>query len=304
MAEYEAITYGQRNPAYVEDHRRRLTNHLVPFFGATDVRDITSGMIVEYRLARLKHTYRGKTPAHTTLHQEIVCLRQVLKAALRQRWLDHLPDMSAPYRKSGKIAHRAWFTPAEWQIFETALRQRADFPLKPRWRQRCENLRDSTLFLVHTGLRPDEAVRLEYRDVEVVTDEATGERILQISVRGKRGVGWCKSLPEAVDPFLRLKTRSGGATRDRLLPSLQSQLFAKVLDELGLKTDREGRSRTTYSLRHTYICTRLMDGADIYQVAKNCRTSVHMIETYYAAHISNVIDVAAINVRRPGPTRS
>jgi type I restriction enzyme, R subunit len=31
-----------------------------------------------------------------------------------------------------------------------------------------------------------------------------------------------------------------------------------------------GQPRTAYSLRHTYICLRLMEGADIYQIAKNC----------------------------------
>jgi hypothetical protein len=39
-------------------------------------------------------------------------------------------------------------------------------------------------------------------------------------------------------------------------------------------------------------------GADIYQIAKNCRTSVEMIEKFYAAHIKNMIDAAAVNVRR------
>jgi hypothetical protein len=39
-----------------------------------------------------------------------------------------------------------------------------------------------------------------------------------------------------------------------------------------LKTSRY-QQRTAYSLRHTYICLRLMEGADIYQIAKNCRTS-------------------------------
>jgi len=42
-----------------------------------------------------------------------------------------------------------------------------------------------------------------------------------------------------------------------------------------------------------------MEGADIYQIAKNCRTSVEMIEKFYAAHIKNTLDAAAINVRRP-----
>jgi len=41
-----------------------------------------------------------------------------------------------------------------------------------------------------------------------------------------------------------------------------------------------------------------MEGADIYQIAKNCRTSVEMIEKFYAAHIKSTLDAAAINVRK------
>ena len=39
-----------------------------------------------------------------------------------------------------------------------------------------------------------------------------------------------------------------------------------------------------------------MVGADIYQIAKNCRTSVEMIEKYYASHIKTRLGAAAINV--------
>jgi hypothetical protein len=49
---------------------------------------------------------------------------------------------------------------------------------------------------------------------------------------------------------------------------------------------------------HTYICLRLMEGADVYQIAKNCRTSVKMIEEFYASHIKNMVDASVINVRR------
>jgi hypothetical protein len=41
-----------------------------------------------------------------------------------------------------------------------------------------------------------------------------------------------------------------------------------------------------------------MEGADIYQIAKNCRTSVEMIEKYYASHLKNSLDASAINIRR------
>jgi hypothetical protein len=50
--------------------------------------------------------------------------------------------------------------------------------------------------------------------------------------------------------------------------------------------------------KETYICLRLMEGADLYQIAKNCRTSVEMIEKYYASHIKTRLDAAAINITR------
>ena len=81
------------------------------------------------------------------------------------------------------------------------------------------------------------------------------------------------------------------------------KLFNGVLKRSGLKSDRDGNARTAYSLRHSYIRMRLMEGADIYQIAKNCRTSVEMIERFYAAHIKTTLDAAAINVRKPKPPR-
>jgi hypothetical protein len=42
-----------------------------------------------------------------------------------------------------------------------------------------------------------------------------------------------------------------------------------------------------------------MEGADVYQLAKNCRTSVEMIEKHYAAHIKHLLDAGLINTRKP-----
>ena len=187
------------------------------------------------------------------------------------------------------------------------------------------------LFSANTGLRPDEARRLQFRDVTIVEDEASGQTILEIEVRGKRGVGYCKSMPGAVRPFERLKARLRPAATDgqreegkgaetpktdsvRLrLPQPTELIFPKWQREHFQRRfwrrkicrfDREGRPRTAYSLRHTYICLRLMEGADIYQIAKNCRTSVEMIEKYYASHIKTNLDAAAINKMRPRPKRN
>lgn len=233
----------------------------------------------------------------------MVAIRQILKTAIRHGWLSHLPDMTTPYRASGKISHRAWFSPEEYKQLYTATRERAKEPKKERWREACERMHDYVLFMANTGLRPDEATRLEYRDVQVVKDPATKQSILEIEVRGKRGVGYCKSTSGAVQPFNRLKARAQPKQTDRLFPSNQRQLFNTILNELGLKLDRDGNRRTAYSLRHTYICLRLMEGADIYAIAKNCRTSVEMIEKFYASHIKNMLDTTRINVRRARQTQ-
>jgi len=305
--EYETITQGQRSAKYVQSHKDRLRVHLRPFFGKKALSEVTPGLVQDYRIHRNKTSRTGKPPSRSCIHHEIVTLRQVLKTAHRHGWLQVLPDLSAPYKTSGKIAHRAWFSPQEYRKLYLATRERAKHSVPPftkRWKWVYEQFHDYVLFMGNTGLRPDEAARLQFRDVKIVKDRDSGETILEIEVRGKRGTGYCKSTTGAVLPFRRLRGRTrpkGGkpAETDLLFPGgTPRELMNTVLDELELKFDREGNRRTSYSLRHTYICIRLMEGADIYQIAKNCRTSVEMIEKFYAAHLKTTLDASAINVRR------
>lgn len=332
-AEYAALTAGERNAKYVQGHSDRLRVHLLPFLGSNPVDEIGPQTAQDYRVHRMtskKHPKTGEPlrPSRSTIHHEIVTLRLVLKTAERKGWIKFVPNLSAPYKSSGKISHRAWLSLPEYTTLYEAARERAKNPPKPRWKWECEQLHNFIVFMVNTGLRPDEAARLEFRDVEIVKDSATKETILEISVRGKRGVGFCKSMPGAVYPFEQLRNRKrlivtssrasrGGTAEqgdeesdnlalpkptDLLFPTTHRELFNALLEENDLKADREGLRRSAYSLRHTYICLRLMEGADIYQIAKNCRTSVEMIEKFYAAHIKNMIDTAAVNVRRERST--
>lgn len=332
LTEFEQLTAGQRSPFYIDGIKRRLEAWLKPFFGHLGVNEITAGTIQDYRVYRTRQSMEkyGRPPARNTMHQEIVTLRQVMKTALRHNWISHLPDMSAPYGASGKVSHRAWFTPDEYKQLYTATRKRAKEPKLPRYKWESEQLHDYVLFMVNTSLRPDEAKRLQFRDVTIVEDDATGETILEIEVRGKRGVGYCKSMSGAVRPFERLKARkrpphaAGNGRKsvnpdgpsgdpdawtlpqptDLVFPKFHRELLKTILDEENLRSDRDGRPRTAYSLRHTYVCLRLMEGADIYQIAKNCRTSVEMIEKYYAAHLKTNLDAAAINIRRAKPVKN
>lgn len=328
LQEYEIITQGQRSPVWVKTYGWMLRVYLLPYFGKMTLSEITAGKVQEYRIHRrqLAMEKRGKPPSRTSMHHETVAIRQVLKTAMRHGWLHALPDLSQPYKTSGKVTHRAWFSPEEYQQLFEATRRRAQTPLNNRHRWACEQLHDYVLFIANTGLRPDEAARLEFRDVKIVKDLGSKETILEIEVRGKRGIGWCKSTTRAVLPFTRLQNcerpdilpksddeepapkRAASANNkprkvkpgptERLFPMKQRGLLNAILEELKLKRDRDGNLRTAYSLRHAYICFRLMEGADIYQIAKNCRTSVEMIQKFYAAHIKTMLDATAINVER------
>ena len=319
VKEYAIITEGQRSKGWTEGHKIRVRLHLRPFFGELGLSEVTPGKVQEYRMHRATTSSTGKPPARSTLHDEIVTLRLILKTAIRHNWLTHLPDLSPPYRTQGKIVHRPWFSPDEYKQLYTATREYAKTArAKDKWS--AEQVHDFVLFMANTGLRPDEARNLQHRDVTIVKDRDTDERILEINVRGKRGVGFCKSMPGAVQPYQRLLKRPKADSdiwlkdvpedrpkkvstypepTDPLFPSNHIKMFNGVLGRIKLKLDREGNKRTAYSLRHTYICMRLIEGADIYALAKNCRTSVEMIQKFYAAHIKDLLDASAINVMRP-----
>ena len=120
-SEFEVITLGERNAEYVRSKSDHIRVHLLPFFGKSALKDITAGKVQEYRFHRQTSrndpkTGKPKKPARATLHGEIVTLRQILKTANRKGWIAAIPDMSAPYKTSGKVEHRAWFSPEEYKM--------------------------------------------------------------------------------------------------------------------------------------------------------------------------------------------
>ena len=146
LKEYEIITEGQRSPRWVEGHGIRLRLHLLPFLGDLGLSEVTAGKVQEYRVHRMTSRLQpnpesksnrpptDKPPSRSTLHNEIVTLRQVLKTAIRHEWLGHLPDLSPPYRTQGKVVHRPWFSPAEYKQLYEATRAYAREPFHEHFR--------------------------------------------------------------------------------------------------------------------------------------------------------------------------
>ncbi len=332
LREVRVLAATTRSASYVKLLELRLNVHVLPYFKDKPLSAINKGLVQSYRVKRAEETIAkttitgkdgapdvpGKPPARSTMLQEIVTIRQVLKYAEGQSWIPYVPNLSTPYMTQGKRGRRAWFSHEEYKRLYTATRRRIAQGKRRGWKSRYEDLHAFVLIMANTGLRPDEAWNLEFRDVHVEDDYATKATILVIDVRGKVGVGYCKSMPGAVHPFEDLRKRREQKLRDdgktdaeivqimptmKVFPDYNRDLFNKILKEENLKFDRDGQRRTAYSLRHTYISMRLMEGANIHQVANNCRTSVQMIEQFYAAHIKDRLDAAAINVMRPKGAR-
>jgi hypothetical protein len=113
-----------------------------------------------------------------------------------------------------------------------------------------------------------------------MTGPGSGQEILEIEVRGKWGVGFCKSMAGAVRSCQRLfnrpKLKRGMQARnrsrinpnpippdelpeptDKVFPGDYLRLFNRILTKSNLKLDN---MRTAYSLRHASIRLRLMEG--------------------------------------------
>ena len=76
-------------------------------------------------------------------------------------------------------------------------------------------------------------------------------------------------------------------------------LIGDLLEKSQLLFSSSGSRRSTYCFRHTYATFRLMEGVDVYFLAKQMGTSVKMIEDYYG-HITPAKNAERILQGVPG----
>jgi hypothetical protein len=77
--------------------------------------------------------------------------------------------------------------------------------------------------------------------------------------------------------------------------------FRKILIATDLRKGHLGQNKTLYSLRHTAITNRLLygKGIDLLTLARNARTSVEMIERFYASQLTPEMNIGLLQSRRP-----
>lgn len=229
-----------------------------------------------------------------SLHQYKNAIRVVLNEAYRLGYLKTLPVFKDEYGSRKSDNARPWFSQSEYLKLHTAIRNHAKKleKIDKRQYQHALELYDYVLFSTNTGMRVGEIKNCKVSDVRVVTEKTTGKEILIINnIKGKRGAGSCQSFYGAVQPYKNILQRRNilepAKCDDPLFLIHHRIMFNNILKKINLKeTNTEPKVKRDFvSLRATYICFRLLNGAPIYEIANNCRTSVTMIQEHYGKRL-------------------
>jgi len=295
------IRRGERNRELNDGQTLPLVNHLAPFFGGMPISEISYGT-----LSRLIDHLSDKGLKTASIRRYMVFVGKTLRFAHRRGVIERLPEF--PTIK-GKVRSRAWFSPDEYRHLLRTLRQMEIEGTKIRTQRIGFELRALVIFLATTFLRPGDFKQLRHRNIEVIT---RGNRYLRITTSTSKTVlSPVVSMPAAVQIYsviLRRQREMGyGKPEDFVfMPEYPNRQFAyemfrhqfrAVMLRAGLDRSSAGDPRSLYSLRHTAIMERLTRGdqIDLLTLARNCRTSVEMIDRFYARHLMAEMNVSKIH---------
>ena len=171
-------------------------------------------------------------------------------------------------------------------------------------------------FMTASFLRPSDMKMLRHRNIQIVEGPPSYLRITtDTSKTANRPVVTMENAVSIYKTLLEDHKRSGRSVgkedfvffpqisdekeRWRAMDMMGRQ-FDYIVRAAGLKKAPNGEERTIYSLRHTAIMFRLTKGEniDLLTLARNARTSVEMIERFYARHLNAEMNIDKIQSMR------
>ncbi len=298
--------------------KSRLSRHVLPFFGARLIEEIGPTDIEVF----LTYLYEFEL-SDITINQYFNALRKVLTHAFELELIDKLPRF--PKLKMNSIP-RGGFTVTEYlKILRYAKTHRT-----PDEKIHVKTHRDTKDgiyshkeqlpfefawligFMVNSFIRPVDVKLIQHQHVEIVRGKHIYLRLTLPETKKHRTQ--IVTLFPAVRIYEKLVTYM--AKRDLSKPTdylflpeildreaasyLITRDFRKVLIGTDLRKGHLNQNKTLYSLRHTAITFRLLygKGIDLLTLARNARTSVEMIERFYASQLMPEMNIALLQSRR------
>lgn len=251
-----------------------------------------------YKVKRPKLNAETKEPNFSTINKELTILRDIFEYARLKRMIDGrevpvIQNLKRPKnhkdRKPGlsedQVKHLLKIT-ADRYYSQTNLKHKRHLKL----------LLHYIAFMCLTGLRVTEAKSLKISDCEAI--KKADKDYLKVFVRGKGKSRELIGLDESATTLEKLKLyhQENSAkygweyNEDSLLFINQygspvnsfSKGLNRAFEEARLLYDKHGSKRNAGAFRKYYITTALLNGVDYFQLAKQCGTSVSVIERYYA----------------------
>ena len=301
-----------------EVFRGRINNYLLPYF-----KHLAPSEISLRQINRFVSELQTQNLKASSIRLILTSLRRVLYYAYLNGWSQSLPVMP---RIRSDSTPRGGFTPREYLcLWHEARRQvavqtpqavRADLCRGMHYFSKdhpmFESMPHLIRFMVNSFVRPTDLRWIQHRHIQICRGLHTYLR--RELPESKRHSSQIISMPAAVGIYERLLESARASGRDRLddflfLPEVENRktamvlldlYFRRVLQASGLRVGKRGQNRTLYSLRHTAITFRLLfgRGIDLLTLARNARTSVEMIERFYASELSAEMNVALLHSRR------
>ncbi len=320
--EAQRVARGAYSEASLQIMRNRLDKHLLPVLGALPVHACDAEAI-----DRVMDRLTQARASSITLSQYLVIVRKVLKLAQSRKWLAELPELPAvaisnkpraaftldQYRALLRTSKRLMRSGEEAPQLKMGEGTRSRFWVTPRYRSLPPDFYWLVGFMVNSFVRPSDIKTLQHQHVTVVRGAHCYLRLnLPETKKHDRPI---VTLSPAVRIYEQLQAhaQSQGLAKPTdylFLPQESDREHALALFNFWLKwvlrsaelplTDAHGQSRTLYALRHTSLTFRLLygQGIDMLTLARNARTSVDMIERFYASTLTGEMNVGLLQSRR------
>ena len=320
--EMQRVAMGNFSEASLHIIRNRLDRHILPALGALRIYQI-EGQDLHALVRRLADEHASPT----TLSQYLVIVRKIFRLAKRMKWLQELPDLPKvqidhkprstftllEYRLLLRTSKRLIRSQVQAPAFKNSTHERRRFWVSDRYRTLHKDFYWLLIFMVNSFVRPSDIIWLKHKHVTAVRAQHAYLRLnLPETKKHDKPVVSLQPAVRAYEALLHEATEVGlGRSEDYVFMAKEpdrdhalaiSNFWLKwVLREADLPLeDHHGQPRTLYCLRHTAITFRLLygQGIDMLTLARNARTSVDMIEKFYASTLTGEMNVGMLQSRR------
>jgi integrase len=274
----------------------RVRTYALDYFGSKRITEIGPSAFGDFWVWR-KGQFKRRAPTNGTLKRERACLLPLFKFAVQKGYIPQVPGMATP---KAATERRPTFTLDEWRTITRAARRWVEEGRKKAtYRDRFVS-QQVFLILANAGMRVGELRGLRWSDLRTVKTE-TGSHLVGY-VRGKTGkreVVFQQGADAYVKRLFDLRRDELGdnpptdefviAHRDGTAIQSFKRSFQSLLDYAEVPSEKDGGTRTVYSLRHFYATQRLSHDTSPFLLAKQMGTSVEMLEKFYGQTVTSAL---------------